>query len=75
MGWLDWERFRCDIDCKNDPNNCIGEKLIRDMADRLFLDGYKAVGYEYVNIDDCWPLKQRDSQGRLVADPTRFKTL
>jgi len=23
MGWLAWERFRCNIDCENDPENCI----------------------------------------------------
>lgn len=23
MGWLAWERFRCDTDCLNDPDNCI----------------------------------------------------
>lgn len=23
MGWLAWERFRCNIDCDNDPFNCI----------------------------------------------------
>ena len=23
MGWLSWERFRCNVDCKNDPDNCI----------------------------------------------------
>jgi len=23
MGWLAWERFRCNTDCKNDPDNCI----------------------------------------------------
>jgi len=23
MGWLTWERFRCNIDCDNDPDNCI----------------------------------------------------
>lgn len=23
MGWLAWERFRCDIDCEHDPENCI----------------------------------------------------
>ena len=23
MGWLTWERFRCNTDCKNDPDNCI----------------------------------------------------
>ena len=24
MGWLSWERFRCNTDCVNDPHNCIG---------------------------------------------------
>ena len=23
MGWLAWERFRCNTDCVNDPKNCI----------------------------------------------------
>lgn len=26
MGWLAWERFRCNTDCKNDPDNCIRYK-------------------------------------------------
>lgn len=42
------------------------------MADRMVADGYKDVGYEYVNIDDCWLAKERDEKGRLVADPERF---
>lgn len=23
MGWLSWERFRCNTDCEGDPDNCI----------------------------------------------------
>ena len=23
MGWMTWERFRCEIDCDADPDNCI----------------------------------------------------
>lgn len=23
VGWMDWERFRCNIDCNKDPENCI----------------------------------------------------
>ena len=42
------------------------------MADHIVKDGYKAVGYEYVSIDDCWLARERDSQGRLQADPQRF---
>ncbi|XP_047430483.1 alpha-N-acetylgalactosaminidase [Mugil cephalus] len=72
MGWLAWERFRCDIDCDNDPKNCISEKLFMDMADRLSEDGWRELGYVYVNIDDCWASKTRDEKGRLQADPKRF---
>ena len=28
MGWLAWERYRCDIDCDNDPKNCIRQAYI-----------------------------------------------
>uniref|UniRef100_A0A8C6WQL1 Alpha-galactosidase n=1 Tax=Neogobius melanostomus TaxID=47308 RepID=A0A8C6WQL1_9GOBI len=72
MGWLAWERFRCDIDCVNDPKNCISEKLFMDMADRLSEDGWRELGYVYVNIDDCWSSMDRDKDGRLQADPKRF---
>ncbi|XP_015282997.1 PREDICTED: alpha-N-acetylgalactosaminidase [Gekko japonicus] len=72
MGWLAWERFRCNIDCKNDPQNCISEKLFVEMANCLVTDGWKDLGYEYVNIDDCWMAKERDAKGRLVPDPERF---
>jgi alpha-galactosidase len=30
-----------------------------------------AVGYQYVNIDDCW-MNGRDASGNLRPDPTRF---
>lgn len=23
MGWMTWERFRCNVDCDNFPENCI----------------------------------------------------
>ncbi|XP_061899518.1 alpha-N-acetylgalactosaminidase [Entelurus aequoreus] len=72
MGWLAWERFRCDIDCEHDPKNCIRQKLFTDMADRLSEDGWRELGYVYVNIDDCWASMQRDEHGRLQADPKRF---
>ncbi|TCM99694.1 alpha-galactosidase [Paenibacillus sp. BK033] len=62
MGWNSWNTFTWDIN----------EQLIRDVADRFESDGYKAAGYEYIVIDDCWSLKQRDQQGNLVADPAKF---
>ncbi|CAG9762547.1 unnamed protein product [Ceutorhynchus assimilis] len=72
MGWLAWERFRCNTDCKNDPDNCISENLFRTMADLLVNEGYANVGYEYVNVDDCWLEKERNQYGELVPDKTRF---
>jgi len=72
MGWMAWERFRCNINCESDPDNCIGEKLFMQMADRMAADGYKDAGYQYVSIDDCWASKDRDSKGRLQPDPKRF---
>eukprot|EP00112_Aurelia_sp_Birch-Aquarium-sp1_P021005 Seg5548.1 transcript_id=Seg5548.1/GoldUCD/mRNA.D3Y31 product=alpha-N-acetylgalactosaminidase protein_id=Seg5548.1/GoldUCD/D3Y31 len=72
MGWLAWERFRCNTDCKTSPNDCISEKLFKDMADRMAADGYRDAGYTYVNIDDCWPEKSRDIKRNLIADKERF---
>lgn len=42
------------------------------MADRLAEDGWRELGYEYINIDDCWSAMRRDAAGRLVPDPERF---
>ncbi|XP_067949348.1 alpha-N-acetylgalactosaminidase-like [Watersipora subatra] len=72
MGWMAWERFRCNTDCLNDPDNCISEKLIKAMADKIVQGGYKDAGYQYVSIDDCWLAKERDSNGKLQPDAARF---
>lgn len=42
------------------------------MADLVVSEGYAAVGYEYVNVDDCWLEKSRGTRGELVADRKRF---
>ncbi|KAL2084849.1 hypothetical protein ACEWY4_020367 [Coilia grayii] len=72
MGWMAWERFRCNVDCENDPKNCISERLFMDMADRLAEDGWRELGYDHVMIDDCWTSMQRDKDGLLQPDPKRF---
>ena len=59
MGWNSWNTFTWDIN----------EKMICEMADRMVEDGYLEAGYEYLVIDDCWSLKQRDADGNLVPDP------
>ncbi|XP_062939891.1 alpha-galactosidase A [Cynocephalus volans] len=72
MGWLHWERFMCNLNCQEEPDSCISEHLFMQMADLMVSDGWKDAGYEYLCIDDCWMAPQRDSKGRLQADPQRF---
>lgn len=43
------------------------------MADILVMGGYRDAGYEYVMIDDCWSMIDRDPiNHRLIPDQTRF---
>ncbi|CAK9009422.1 Alpha-N-acetylgalactosaminidase (Alpha-galactosidase B) [Durusdinium trenchii] len=35
MGWMTWQRYRCNMDCDSDPSTCINEQLIKEMADRM----------------------------------------
>jgi hypothetical protein len=62
MGWNSWNKFACNIT----------EQLIKDTADSLVSSGLADLGYQYVNIDDCWQAEKRDLQGRVVTDPERF---
>lgn len=62
MGWNSWNTFAQEIN----------EKLVLEAADALVENGLKDAGYEYIVIDDCWSLHERDKNGRLVADPEKF---
>ena len=50
----------------------INEKLIFEMADLMASQGYREAGYEYLVIDDCWSLRERGKDGRIVPDPEKF---
>lgn len=62
MGWNSWNTFGANIN----------EQLIFETADAMAAAGLPEKGYEYLVIDDCWSLKERDKDGRLVADPEKF---
>ena len=62
LGWNSWNTFTWNIN----------DQLIRESADAMVESGLKDAGYEYVVIDDCWSLKQRDEKGYLVPDPEKF---
>ncbi|KAM1245581.1 hypothetical protein ACFX2I_036745 [Malus domestica] len=42
------------------------------QADALVSTGLAALGYKYVNIDDCWAERNRDSSGNLIAKSSTF---
>lgn len=42
------------------------------MTDLVISEGYAAVGYEYINVDDCWLDFARSYDGRLQPDAKRF---
>jgi alpha-galactosidase len=52
-----WNAYQCDI----------SEALVIETAQLMKKLGLQAAGYNYVNLDDCWSLKNRSSSGALVA--------
>jgi alpha-galactosidase len=62
MGWNSWNKFEC----------AVSQTVVEQEADAMVSSGMAAAGYQYINIDDCWEASSRDSNGNLVADPTRF---
>lgn len=73
MGWMSWTKYACNLDCTNFPHGCIDERLYREMIDNIVDQGYSKLGYNYVNIDDCWSELTRDNRTkRLVPDKKRF---
>ena len=62
MGWNSWNTFGANI----------SEELIYEIADAMVETGLRDAGYEYLVIDDCWSLRERDENGSLVADPVKF---
>lgn len=62
MGWNSWNTFAENIN----------EKVVMETADFIVESGLKDCGYEYVIIDDCWSLRERNEKGELVPDPEKF---
>ncbi|MBQ6676916.1 MAG: glycoside hydrolase family 27 protein [Clostridia bacterium] len=62
MGWNSWNTFAWSIN----------DQLIRETADVMVSSGLRDAGYEYVVIDDCYALRDRGPDGRIVPDPDKF---
>lgn len=61
MGYLSW----------NVVEGLISEPFIRELADAMEQFGLRDVGYQYINMDDCWQ-GSRDSSGNITPDRFRF---
>lgn len=64
MGFNNWNATHCGAD--------FNEAMVEGIADLFVSSGLKDAGYQYVNLDDCWALPQRDADGNLQPDLTRF---
>ncbi|MFI6937891.1 NPCBM/NEW2 domain-containing protein [Streptomyces sp. NPDC050418] len=64
MGFNNWNSTHCRAE--------FDEEMVKSIADIFVEKGLKDAGYEYVNLDDCWALPQRNADGKLVPDPVRF---
>jgi alpha-galactosidase len=62
MGWNTWNTFY----------DKINDEIICSMADVMSDEGYLEAGYEYLIIDDCWSMRERDTNGSLQVDTVKF---
>ncbi|KAH9961254.1 glycoside hydrolase [Russula dissimulans] len=63
LGWNSWNAYRCEI----------SEERVLAVAHSFVTLGLREAGYEYVNIDDCWALLDRDPVTKeQVPDPLKF---
>lgn len=67
MGFNTWNYFGC-----RNPQRRIDETSMKQLADAFISKGMKDVGYEYVNVDDCWASLARNAAGGLQADRDFF---
>ncbi|OJK04876.1 hypothetical protein ASPACDRAFT_74440 [Aspergillus aculeatus ATCC 16872] len=64
LGWNSWNAFNCEIDA---------DKILTAANEVIDL-GLKGLGYEYINIDDCWSIKsgRNTTTKRIIPDPDKF---
>ncbi|KAK4198279.1 family 27 putative glycoside hydrolase [Triangularia verruculosa] len=65
MGWNSWNEYECNI----------SEDVFTTVARQLVDLGLKDLGYEYVNIDDCWSdkeLRRNATTNELIPDANKF---
>lgn len=70
MGWSTWNLLGCGDGISE--GILWDENTIKSIADAMITSGLKDVGYEYINLDDCWG--QLDQAERRVSDSLKYDT-
>ena len=63
MGWNSWNKFHAGISAE----------IIRGIADGAAKYKLNEAGYKYLVIDDAWQARRLGPNGKLVANPTKFR--
>jgi alpha-galactosidase len=62
MGFNTWNLYGCSVDAQ----------ILKDTALAMNQSGLQAAKYQFVNSDDCWMMKDRDTNGNQVPNPEKF---
>ncbi|KAK2592093.1 hypothetical protein QQS21_010199 [Conoideocrella luteorostrata] len=62
MGFNNWARFTVNIN----------ESIFVDAAEAMGSRGLLSAGYNRINLDDAWSLKERAANGSMAWDPVKF---
>ena len=62
MGWNTWNKFGCDI----------AEDTIETAIEQVVALGLDKLGYNYINLDDCWMKEERTEDGHFIVDEVAF---
>ncbi|KAK4238541.1 putative alpha-galactosidase B [Achaetomium macrosporum] len=62
LGFNTWNLYQCDYTAD----------VLLAQAQAMVDKGLVKAGYQTFMLDDCYSLKERDSNGRIVADPAKF---
>jgi len=63
MGYNSWYDYGC--------SSTMTESAIQETAQSMIQNGLTKLGYQYINLDDCWALG-RYGNGTVYPDPDKF---
>ncbi|KAM3436143.1 hypothetical protein NHJ13734_005244 [Beauveria thailandica] len=62
LGWNSWNAYHCDINAEQ----------FLEAAQAIVDRGLRDAGYNYVNIDDCWQVKNGRIDGHIAVNRDKF---